>query len=123
MQIDIQARGFTLTPGLRDHITERLVHALDYIRDDIRKVAVRISDDNGPRHGNDKRCLVHVALRNHKEVVVKDIRGDMYTAITHAANRTAHSVKRLLRYRHGPRSANNTGSTNRDDAIQAVEVG
>ncbi len=95
MQIQIQARGFTLTPGLISHIEHRLLRSLAHIRDDIKKVAVRISDINGPRHGIDKRCIVQVSLHGHKEVVVKDVHGDMYTAITHAASRVSHAVKKF----------------------------
>lgn len=105
MQIELQARGFELTPGLRDFITRRLSHALAHARNDVRKVMVRISDDNGPKHGIDKRCMVRIALRGRKDVVVQDIRGDMYTAIGHAASRAAHAVKRLLHFRRKQRHA------------------
>ncbi len=108
MQIELQARGFDLTPGLRDYITRRLTQTLAHIRDDVRKVVVRISDDNGPRHGIDKRCLVRVALHGRKDVVVQDINGDMYTAISHAFVRAAHSVKRLLQSRHQHRNVDKT---------------
>jgi putative sigma-54 modulation protein len=99
MQIEIQSRGFALTPGLHGHILQRISRSMQCIRDDIRKVAIRLSDDNGPRHGNDKRCLVRVALHGRKEVVIRDIHGDMYSAITNAAMRAAHAVKKLLRQR------------------------
>ena len=100
MQIELQARGFDLTQSLRDYTTKRLAQTLSPIRDDIKKVVVRISDDNGPRHGIDKRCMVRVALRGRKDIVVEDVNGDMYTAIGHAFVRAARSAKRLLRYRH-----------------------
>lgn len=96
MQIQIQAHGFTLTQGLVDHIERRIAQSLAHIRDDIRKVAVRLSDINGPRGGNDKRCVVQISLHGHKGVVAKDIHGDMYLAISHAAFRAAHTVKKLL---------------------------
>lgn len=99
MQIEIQARGFALTPGLVSHIEHRLLRSLANIRDEIRKVAIRVSDDNGPRHGIDKRCIVRIALSGHREVIVKDVHGDMYTAITHAALRAAHTVKKVLQQR------------------------
>jgi ribosome-associated translation inhibitor RaiA len=87
MQIELQARGFDLTPSLRDHIARRLAQTLEHIRDDIKKVVVRISDDNGPRHGIDKRCMVRVALRGRKDVVVQDISGDMYRRSPDRGNR------------------------------------
>ena len=112
MQIEIQAHGFPLTASLYGHIEQRLLRSLSHIRDDIRKVAVRISDDNGSRHGNDKRCLIRVAVRGHEDVVVNDIRGDMYTAITHAAVRAAHSVRKLIRQRRSRRAPSEADVTN-----------
>ena len=104
MHTELQARGFDLTPSLRDYMTRRLAQTLAHIRDDIKKVVVRISDDNGPRHGVDKRCMVRVALRGRKDVVVQDVNGDMYTAIGHAFVRAAYTAKQLLRQRHQHRN-------------------
>ena len=51
MQVDIRARGFELTEGLRQHTERRLDFALGWADYDIRKVAVRLFDINGPRGG------------------------------------------------------------------------
>ncbi|PZP64484.1 MAG: hypothetical protein DI596_01835 [Azospira oryzae] len=48
MQIDIQARDFTLTEGLRAHVERRLRFALTRYRDCVRRITVRLADVNGP---------------------------------------------------------------------------
>lgn len=99
MNIDIQARGFTITPSLQSYILQRLTRPLVRIRDAIHKIAVRISDDNGPRRGVDKRCLIHITLEGRKEVIVQDVSHDMYSAIRKASIRAAGAVKRQLQLR------------------------
>ncbi len=99
MVIDIQARGFTVTPSLQSYIVQRLSRPLARIRNVIHKIAVRISDDNGPRRGNDKRCLIHITFDGRREVVVQDVSHDMYSAIRKASIRAAQTVKKQLQPR------------------------
>ena len=96
MHIDIQARDFALTKALRLHIEKRLSFALSTRYDHIKRIIVRLSDINGPRGGNDKRCQLHVVLPGQQDVVIEDTQADLYTAIDRAADRAWHSVSRKL---------------------------
>ena len=96
MHIDIQARDFTLTKALRMHIEKRLSFALSTRYDHINRIMVRLSDINGPRGGNDKRCQLHVVLPGQQDVVIEDTQPDLYAAIDRAADRAWHSVSRKL---------------------------
>ena len=101
MQVDIRARGFELTEGLRQHTERRLDFALGWADYDIRKVAVRLFDINGPRGGEDKCCRIQVTLPNAQE----DTEADLYLAIDRAAERVENSVARRLErqkeHKHG----------------------
>lgn len=55
MHIQIHADDFDLTESLRDHVAKRLAYALNHGRDVVSRIAVRLSDVNGPRSGVDKR--------------------------------------------------------------------
>ena len=87
MHIDIQARDFALTKALRLHIEKRLSFALSTRYDHIKRIMVRLSDINGPRGGNDKRCQLHVVLPGQQDVVIEDTQPDLYMAIDRAADR------------------------------------
>ena len=106
MQIDIQARNFSLTDALRSHAERRLRFALACCDDHIQRVVMRLSDINGPRGGADKRCHLQVVLDGLPDVVVEDIEADLYIAIDRATDRAGRTVgRRLARQRDKARSS------------------
>jgi ribosomal subunit interface protein len=105
MQIDIQARGFTLTRGLRDHAERRLRFAFGPARTEVLRVSVRLSDENGPRGGADMRCRIQVTLAGAAGVVIEDTEADLYVAIDRAADRAGRTVARRLARRREHRTA------------------
>ena len=96
MQIDIQARNFTLTAALRSHAERRLRFALTCCDDHIQRVVMRLSDINGPRGGVDKRCHLQVVLAGLPDVVVDDIEADLYVAIDRATDRAGRTLVRKI---------------------------
>ena len=96
MQIDIQAHGFTLTDGIHEYVLKRLAYSLNHGDENIMRVKVRLSDINGPRGGEDKRCLIGVRLKGTPEVIIEDTESDLYVAIDHATERAGHSLARRL---------------------------
>ena len=120
MRIDIQTSGFLLTDGLREHATRRLQFALSWANHDVRKVAVRLSDINGPRGGSDKRCQIQVRLSGSQDVVIEDTEADLYVAIDRAADRADRAVARRLERLHEhdharPKGAETAGSERAPD--------
>lgn len=106
MHIDIQARSFSLTDALREHIRRRLGFALSSRDEYIRRVMVRLADVNGPRGGNDKLCHIQVVLTHISDVIIEDTEVDMYAAIDRAADRAGRTVgRRLARKRDQRRSS------------------
>ena len=101
MQIDIQARDFSLTKAMRSHIRRRLYFSLSTRADHIQRVMVRLSDTNGPRGGEDKRCQIQVRLPHLPDVVIEDTEENLYTAIDRAADRAGRTVGRRLSRRPG----------------------
>ena len=98
MQIEIQARNFSLTRAMRAHIERRLAFTLSTCYRHVRHILVRLSDINGPRGGNDKRCHLEVILPG-QAVVVEDTEADLYVAINRASSRAGRTVMRQLRRR------------------------
>ena len=96
MRIDIQARGFELTEGLRQHTERRLQFALSWASHDVRSVSVDLSDINGTRGGPGKRCCIQIPLPRMQPVVIEEVETDLYVAIDRAANRSERTVARRL---------------------------
>jgi putative sigma-54 modulation protein len=105
MQIVIQARGFDLSPGLREHIERRLRFALDRTHYHVRRVSVGLSDLNGPRGGEDKCCRVQVAMAGAADVVIQDIESDLYVAIDRAVDRAGRTLARRVAQQRDHRQA------------------
>ena len=96
MQLEIQARGFTLTQALRGYVERRLHFALSARYALIERVRVRLSDINGPRGGCDKRCHVQVLLPGQTPVVIEDTETNLYVAIDRASDRARRTLTRRL---------------------------
>ncbi|MDX1253120.1 MAG: HPF/RaiA family ribosome-associated protein [Gammaproteobacteria bacterium] len=101
MQIDIQTHGFVLTQGLRTHVEQRLRFALTRFQNRVARVAVHLSDVNGPRGGVDKHCQLQVRLRGLPDIVVKDTEADLYVAVGRATERAGRTLARYLRRARG----------------------
>ncbi|MDZ4202115.1 MAG: HPF/RaiA family ribosome-associated protein [Gallionella sp.] len=96
MNFQIQARGFTLTAGLRQHVAVRLAYALNHGRDIVSRIIVRLSDVNGPRGGVDKCCGIEVRRKGAPALIVEDIQADLYVAIDRASERMGRTLDRRL---------------------------
>jgi len=94
MNIAIQSNGLVLTEGLRAYVHRRLQTSLGWAL--TRRLAVWLSDINGPRGGRDKRCKIQISLDNGKTVVIEDTEEDMYAAIDRAADRADRALARQL---------------------------
>ncbi len=96
MRVDIQANGFKLTEGLLQHTQNRLACDLNWARDHVSRVTVRLSDINGPRGGEDMRAMVQISIPGKQDVVVEDTRSDLYLAIDRAVERAGQAVVRRV---------------------------
>jgi ribosome-associated translation inhibitor RaiA len=99
-QLELRSGGEELEPGLHDWVYERIGRQLGKFATQIERVQVRFGDENGPKGGNDKCCMVHVVLAKLPPVVV-EIRGDTQReAFDLAASRAERAVRRSME-KHG----------------------
>lgn len=96
MQVDIKSRGFELTDSLRDYVRKRLACNLSHGDTAILQVGVRLSDINGPRGGEDKRCQITLRVKALPRIVIEDTEADLYVAIDRAAERAGRTLQRRL---------------------------
>jgi ribosome-associated translation inhibitor RaiA len=79
--------------GLEQFATQRCESALNRFSHSIAAVQIRVSDENGPRGGNDTHCVVLVSLNGLPDVIVHKQSLTAESAITAAVDRAAHSVR------------------------------
>lgn len=96
MKTNIQARGFNLTDAIRDYTERRLSFAVSFAHHYIQQITVRLSDINGPRGGNDKRCQLVLKLNGTSTLIISDTESNLYAAIDRAIHRASQSVARHL---------------------------
>ncbi|MYM75001.1 HPF/RaiA family ribosome-associated protein [Duganella sp. FT134W] len=94
MNIAIQSNGLILTESLRAYVHRRLESSVGWAL--TRRLAVWLSDINGPRGGRDKRCKIQISLDHGKTIVIEDTEEDLYAAIDLAAERADRALARQL---------------------------
>lgn len=95
MRVDIRARQFSLTDALRDHVEKRLESAVAHQKEHIADVTVLLSDENGPKGGDDKHAQI-TAMVLGKAVVIEERNANMYAAIDVAMGRLGENVRRTI---------------------------
>jgi ribosome hibernation promoting factor len=97
MDLIIQHDGFEMSDAIDLHVRDRLAAALDQHQSHVRSVAVTVRDENGPKGGVDKSCLLQVDLDIQREpVIIKKLHENMYLAITEASDAVKRTVGRLV---------------------------
>lgn len=97
MKVDIYAKGFEMSAALNEHVMRRMIFAAGWAHAWVREIAVRLSDENGPRGGRDKRCVIIVKLVGGSgDLVIEDVQTDPYIAVDCAADRLGQTLSRRL---------------------------
>jgi hypothetical protein len=96
MPIDFFARsGRTETiDELREYAMRRLWFAVRRFRHRIRRITVRLIDENGPRRGVDSRCAITAELVGGEQRFVEATAAGPFIAITQAAGRLSEGLRR-----------------------------
>jgi ribosomal subunit interface protein len=97
MDLTIRHDGFEMTEAIDLYVRDRLASALNQHESHIRTVGVTLRDENGPRGGVDKSCLVQIDLAVQQEpVIIKKLHEDLYLAVTDAADAVKRTVGKLV---------------------------
>ncbi|MFT4614010.1 MAG: putative sigma-54 modulation protein [Bacteroidia bacterium] len=97
MDIRLQAQDFDITPAIEAHVRREVSRSLANASDYVTGVDVFLSDINGPRGGEDKKARIRIRLASRLVVHVEKVNSDLYVAMSVAARRARHTVKRTLR--------------------------
>ena len=116
--LEIRSPHHHVDDSLRTWVHERLGRHLGKFATKIERIDVRFGDENGPKGGVDRDCLVHVVLSALPPIAV-EMRGETdREAFDLAAGRAERATKHALQ-RHGftaKRSREKISSNGMDDA-------
>jgi putative sigma-54 modulation protein len=103
--------GFVIRGGrpptvevLREYATRRLGFALRRFEHRVRRVTVRLMDQNGPRRGVDSRCSITADLVDGGRIFVEARAAWPFASVTRAAARLDHAISREVRRRTSSRA-------------------
>jgi putative sigma-54 modulation protein len=99
-RIAIRDRDGGVKARLRGWIHDRLRRQLGKYAPQIERIDVRFGDENGPKGGLDRSCMVHVVLSALTPVVVEMRAGSDREAFDLAASRAERATQRTLQ-KHG----------------------
>jgi putative sigma-54 modulation protein len=88
---------FDPSEALDAHVAQRIEHALRPFAHHVKRVEVRLWDENGPRGGDDKIARIAVSLDHPSgEIITTAAASDIYDSVTRAAARAGTSVARRV---------------------------
>lgn len=83
------------TQEFHDHVKSVISKALDRYSEEITRVEVHVSDENGPKDSNkmaDKRCLIEVRIAGLKPVTVIEHSDNLHAAIAGATDKAQRTI-------------------------------
>ena len=101
MKIELRLSNLESSAPLEAHVVRKLDFLLERFPGRVERVVVRLTDQNGPRGGVDKRCRIAVRLAGDLPgLLVEATSDDAYVAVTRAAARLHEQLSRTTA-KHG----------------------
>lgn len=96
MQVDVRCYGIEASEALNQQALRLTRFGLARFSTKIVAVTVRLSDTNGPRGGEDKKCRILVRMADGNLLALEELGVDIHAALARAAGRVGHAVGRQL---------------------------
>ena len=98
MKTYVFSNDFILSSELKDFITDKVKKTYSRFELIINKIEVRLSDENGPKGGEDKSCTIQICTNNFQDIVIKDTEADVYAAVSRCIARAKRTLARRLKH-------------------------
>lgn len=99
-KFDIRMPDGDMSDALSGWVHDRLERHLGKYSAQIESIDVRFADENGPKGGVDRNCMIHVTISALPPIVVEVKAGEEREAFDLAAGRMERAVKRSME-KHG----------------------
>lgn len=96
MQLEVRCYGIESSEALNQQALRLTQFGLARFSTKVVAVTIRLSDTNGPRGGEDKRCRILVRMADGNLLAVEELGVDAHAALGRAARRVVHTVGRHL---------------------------
>ncbi len=94
MRLMVRSLNVKVTPTLQDYISRRLEFALRRFSAHIDRVAINLTDLNGPKGGLDQHCVVKVFLKPSGIVMAEATDITVEAAVNQAIERVVRQIKK-----------------------------
>lgn len=98
MNTYIYGNNLNINDTLRNFIKDKASVSFSRFNYLVSKVEVRITDENGPKGGEDKSCLVRITSHHLQDIVIKSRDKDSYASISQAFHRAKQTLARRLKH-------------------------
>ena len=105
MQIQIHSVGIDNSEAVNTRVREDVETALKLWSERVTRVEAHLHDDNGPKSGKDKRCVLEIRLAGQTPLAVEGSSLDLYQAITIAAGKAERAVRHKVERHEAHRSS------------------
>jgi ribosomal subunit interface protein len=95
MELLVRSINFDNSAALHDYATRRVQRVMKFLENPAVRLQVSLSDENGPRGGEDKCCRIRL-LGPRGGTFVEATHADPYAAVDIAADRLAQALQRRL---------------------------
>jgi len=96
LNIDITGLKFDLTPTIKEHVEEKILHLERFYDDKITEARVALEVDDGHhRHGKVNGCQIILRIPGQKDVFARVWTDDMHKSINRAAGEAERELKKI----------------------------
>ena len=103
MQLELRCYRVESSAALKQQALRLAQFGLARFSTKVVAVTIRLSDTNGPRGGEDKKCRILVRMADGNLLAVEELGVDANAALGRAARRVVHTVGRHLAQSHSTR--------------------
>lgn len=94
MNIQIRSNDFSLSESIKSMVQSQLLDRLRRYNDMVKSIYVVFSDINGPKGGNDKKCLIRISTKK-KDITVVDTGADLYFLIMTLSKKIINNLRKV----------------------------
>jgi len=99
MHIEVNFGNLAYSDVLDERVREEIIDSLGNLATRVTRIEAHLSDINGPRSGDDKRCMLEARIAGDKPFVVEHVGDDIYDVVVETAGKLERAMRRRVERR------------------------